>query len=602
VGQPFETGPVSAGVWPGVGIAADARPSGRMVAAARSGLPRIMRALAWLALAAAVVVIALIPLGYAIDAQFYKETRVGLSGERSLAAARDVYFGVEYWGYLASAMLLAGLVTLFSVIVGVLLAFLVGRTDLKRKSLWDMAITLPLYLSPFTGLMAWIALGSEKTGFVNGLYTGLMSVFTSEPRALINIWSYGGVVFVMFLFFCPFVYLFTVGSLRAMNGSLEEAARISGASPLQTTLKITLPICSPAILAAGLLVFVLAAETYTIPGIIGANAGFTVLPWKIFEDSVAAPVHRAHAAAGGTMLLFVTIAGVWLQRRLTRVAERFVTVGGKGSQTPPIPLGRWTPAALALILAYVLAADILPFGALLISSLMKYSSGTLTADIFTTRHYQMFFTTQNMVIALWNTVFLALLAGIACVLMGFVISLSELRRPNGATKLLAFLSVLPVAVPGLVYGIGLVWTWLQTPVYGTVWILLIAYVAKFLSYGVVVSRSGLLQMHPELEESARVCGAGTMRTVTMITMPILKPTLMAILFFVMLMSIKELSASVLLYTQDSQVLSVLTWHYMDSGDYQFAAAIGVIQTLIMIGLVVAVRALFGVRMESAFSR
>ena len=147
-----------------------------------------------------------------------------------------------------------------------------------------------------------------------------------------------------------------------------------------------------------------------------------------------------------------------------------------------------------------------------------------------------------------------------------------------------------------------VWTWLQTPLYGTVWILLIAYVAKFLPYGVVVSRTGLLQMHPELEESARVHGAGPFRTMAAITMPILKPTLMAILFFVMLMSIKELSASVLLYTQDSQVLSVLTWHYMDAGDYQFAAAIGIVQTLIMIGLVVIVRALFGVRLESAFSR
>jgi len=593
---------VSASYFPGDGVTAETPPLSGVAAAAKTGLPRLLRALAWLALAAAVIVIALIPLGYAVDAQFYRESRVGLSADRSLEAARNVYLGTEYWGYLLSALILAGLVTLLSLAVGVLLAFLVGRTDLRAKSFWDMAITLPLYLSPFTGLMAWIALGSAKTGFVNGVYTGMLGVFTNEPRALINIWSYGGVVFVMFLFFCPFVYLFTVGSLRAMNGTLEEAARTSGASPLQTIFRITLPICSPSILAAGLLVFVLAAETYTIPGIIGSTAGFTVLPWKIFEDSVAAPVHRAHAAAGGTMLLFVTVAGVWLQRRLTRVAERFVTVGGKGSQTPPLRLGRWKPAALALILAYVLAADVLPFGALLISSLMKFSSGVLNADIFTTRHYATFFGTQNMLVALWNTVFLALLAGVACVLMGFVISLSELRRPNTATKLLAFLSVLPVAVPGLVYGIGLVWTWLQTPLYGTVWILLIAYVAKFLPYGVVVSRTGLLQMHPELEESARVHGAGPIRTMAAITMPILKPTLMAILFFVMLMSIKELSASVLLYTQDSQVLSVLTWHYMDAGDYQFAAAIGIVQTLIMIGLVVIVRALFGVRLESAFSR
>jgi iron(III) transport system permease protein len=583
------------------GPAMKARGAG-FAAAARNWLRRLPRVLAWIALAGAVAVIALVPLGYAIDAQFYQETRVGLSAERSLAAVRDVYLGTEYWRYLASALILAGLVTLLSVVAGVLFAFLVGRTDLKHKAAWDMAITLPLYLSPFTGLMAWIALGSEKTGFVNGLYTGLARAFTHEPRALIDIWSYGGVAFVMFLFFCPFVYLFTVGSLRAMNGALEEAARTAGASPFRTLVRITLPICSPSILAAGLLVFVLASETYTIPGIIGSHAGFTVLPWKIFEDSVAAPVHRAHAAAGGTMLLFVTAAGVWLQRRLTRVAERFVTIGGKSTQTPPAALGRWRLAALALIIAYVLAADVLPFGALLISSFMKYSSGTLTAGIFTTQHYETFFSTQNMLAALWNTVFLAVIAGTVCVLMGFFVSVSELRNPNAATKSLAFLSILPVAVPGLVYGAGLVWTWLRTPLYGSLWILLIAYVAKFLPYGVAVSRTALLQMHPELEESARVHGAGPLRALAEITMPILKPALMAILFFVMLMSIKELSASVMLYTQDSLVLSVMTWHYMDAGDYQFAAAIGIVQTLVMIGLVVAVRAIFAVRLDAAYTR
>jgi iron(III) transport system permease protein len=565
-------------------------------------VPRFVRALCWLALAAAVTLIALVPLVYAIDAQFYEETKFGLSNQRSLAAALDVYFNPEYLGYLASALILAGLVTLCSLVAGVALAFLVGRTDLKRKALWDLLITLPLYLSPFTGLMAWIALGSEKTGFVNVLLVKFLGVFIDKPSPVIDIWSYGGVVFVMFLFFCPFVYLFTIGSLRSMNGSLEEAARTSGATPLQTIFKVTLPVCSPAILAAALLVFVLAAETYTIPGIIGSNAGFTTLPWKIFEDSVAAPVHRAHAAAGGTLLLFITIAGVWLQRRFTRVGERFVTIGGKGSQSPPLGLGKWRYLCTFFVLLYVFAADVLPFGALLASSFMKYSSGNLTLKILTAQHFVSFFTTANMLGALWNTVFLALLAGGLCVLMGFVISLSEIRSPSIATRGLAFLSVLPVAVPGLVYGIGLIWVYLQTPLYGTIWVLLLAYVAKFLPYGVVISRTGLLQIHPELEESARMCGAGAFRTMVRITMPLVKPTLMAILFFVMLMSIKELSASVLLYSQDSQVLSVLTWHYMDSGDYQFAAAIGVVQTLIMVGLVAMTRSIFRIRLDSAFSR
>ena len=178
---------------------------------------------------------------------------------------------------------------------------------------------------------------------------------------------------------------------------------------------------------------------------------------------------------------------------------------------------------------------------------------------------------------------------------------SPLARRSGTQwrrsfRLLSFLGALPVAVPGLVYGIGLLWAYIQTPLYGTAWVLLMAYIAKFLPYGIMVSRSGILQIDPELEQSARMSGAGPLHAMVAITMPLMRITLVAILFFVMLQSIKELSASVLLYTQKSQVLSVLTWHYMDSGNYQFAAAIGVVQTLIMVALVLGARRIFGVQL------
>ncbi len=553
-------------------------------------------------MAACVVFVAIVPLVYVIDAQFYRETRVGLANDRSLVAFVDVFSSAEYLGFLANALVLAGVVTVLSLLIGVGWALVIGRTDMRGKRTWDTLITLPLYLSPFTGLMAWIALGSEKTGFVNVVLMAVLRPFVAQPQPVFNIWSYAGVVYVMTLFFCPLVYLFTVGSLRGMNTALEEAARTSGASPLTVVLKITLPLCMPAIFASGLLVFILGAELYTIPGIIGSTAGFTTLPWRIFQDSTAVPVHRAHAAAGGTMLLLITVVGVWLQGRLTRVGERFVTVGGKGFNGRPLSLGAWRVVAWLALAGYVVAADLLPFGALLVSSVMKYSAGVITAEVLTSKHYAMFFTTQNMLGALWNTIFLAVLSGAVCVVVGFLISYSELRRPGWATKGLAFLAVLPVAVPGLVYGLGLLWTFLRTPLYGTVWILLLAYVAKFLPYGVIVSRTGLMQLHPELSESARMSGASAGRTMLSISMPLLKPTLMAILFFVMLMSIKELSASVLLYSQDSEVLSVLTWHYMDNGDYQFAAAIGFVQTLIMMGVVFLAQAIFRVRLDRAFGR
>lgn len=558
--------------------------------------------LVWALLAVAVFVVAIVPLIYTVNAAFYGETRTGLSNVRDLTAVLNVYTSAEYLGYLANALVLAVLVTVMSLAAGVTMAVLMARTDLPFKNTLDLLIIMPLFLSPFTGLIAWITLGSQKTGFVNVTISAVLNTIGIDPGPIINIWSYAGVVWVMFLFFCPFAYLFTVGSLRAMDSSLEESARTSGATPLQTLLRITIPMALPSILASGLLIFILAAEMYTIPGIIGSTVGFTTLPWQIYQDSTVFPVHRAHAAAAGTMLLWITILGVWLQRRITQRSERFVTVSGKGFRGRPLSLGKARWLALSGVGLYILSADILPFGALLLSSFMKYSAPMITLDIFTLVHYQQIFTLQDMRAALWNTTWLAVLCGAICVFVGLLISFMEVRRPGPATRTLAFLGVLPVAVPGLVYGIGLLWTYIQTPIYGTPWILLMAYVAKFLPYGIVVSRSAIIQLHPELEQSARMSGATGLVALRKITMPLLKPTLIAILFFVMLMSIKELSASILLYNQKSQVLSVLTWHYMDAGNYQFAAAIGVIQTIMMIALVIFTRAIFRVQMEKALSK
>ncbi len=572
--------------------------AGRGGAVLRLGTDTVL----WALLALAVVLIVLVPLLYTVDAAFYAETRTGLSTTRSLKAVLAVYTSAEYLSLLFNAVVLALLVTAISLVVGVAMALLVGRTDLPFKPVLDIFIILPLFLSPFTGLIAWIALGSEKTGFINGMIKAVLGLVMENPPALIDVWTYAGIVWVMFLFFCPFVYLFTLGSLRSMDASLEEAARTSGASVLQTVLRVTLPMSLPAIFASGLLVFILAAEMYTIPGIIGGTFGYVTLPWRIYQDSTVFPVRQAHAAASGTILLWVTIGGVWLQRRMTRVSERYVSITGKGFRGRPLALGRAKWPALAFIGVYVLSADLLPFGALIVSSLMKFSAPALTAEVFTLKHYAELFTLQNMLDALRNTALLAVLSGVLCVSIGLVISYAEVRRPSRWTKLLAFVAVLPVAVPGLVYGIGLLWTYIQTPLYGTIWILLLAYVAKFLPYGVLVSRTGVLQIHPDLEQSARMSGASARQALTHVTMPLMRSTLIAVLFFVMIMSIKELSASILLYAQKSQVLSVLTWHYMDSGNYQFAAAVGVVQSALMILLVVFTRVVFRVRLESAIGK
>lgn len=558
--------------------------------------------LLWALLTVALVVLILVPLLYVVDAAFREEVRFGLSDNYSLEAIRNVYLGEDYLRALGETLLLSSLVTAAALVVGLTLALLVGRTDLPARSWLDILIILPLFLSPFNGLIAWIGLGAERTGFVNGALRGLGGMVGLEIGPVVNVMSYAGAVWVLALFFTPYVYLFTVSNLRAMDSSLEEAGRSCGASPLYIIRRVTLPICLPPILAAGVLVFILSAEMYTIPGVIGASAGFTVLPWQIYGDTINPPVRQAHAAAAASMLLIATIACVWIQRRITRRSERYVTITGKGRRTAEMRLGRWRMPAVAFVWSYIALSSLLPLGALVLSSFMAYSSPTLDPAAFTLAQYRKFFYGTDTRNAFQNTMILAVAASTICVLVGFIISYGEVRTRRLMPRVLAMIAILPIAVPGIVYGVGLYWVYLKTPLYGSLAVLLLAFVAKFMPYGVMVSRSGILQIHPDLEQCGRVCGAGTVRVLAKITAPLVSGTLVGLLFFVMLLSIKELSASVLLYTRNSLVLSVMTWDQIDSGNFNFAATVGVIQTLLIIAIVVSVRLLFRIRLEGTIRK
>lgn len=552
----------------------------------------------WTCLAALMFVVVLLPLIYTVDIAFYEETMTGLSSNRSLQAFIDVYTTPEYLILLFNAVILAIGVTALSMFFGVTLALLVARSDIRFKGLVDLFVIMPLFLSPLTGLIAWIVLGSDRTGLINVL----LSQLAGTSLRPFNIWSNAGIVWVMFLFFCPFAYLFTLGSLKSMDSALEEAARTAGASVLTTIFRITLPMCLPAIFAAGLLIFILATEVYIIPGIIGSNTGFTTLPWRIYEDARTYPPAQAHAAAAGTILMIITLVGLLIQHRITRMSDRYVTVGGKGFRGTPLKLGNLRWLAYGVITVYIFSAVILPFLALIMASLMKFSSTDFTGDIWTWGNYLQMFSIRDFRSALFNTLLLAVLTGVLCVTIGLIISFAEVRRPNPGTKLLAFIGILPVAVPGIIYGMGILWVYLRTPLYGSIWVLLLAYVAKLIPYGILVTRSGVLQIHPDLEKSARMSGATQTQALRYISAPLMRDTLVAVMFFVMIMAMNEVSASLLLATGQNKVMSVLTFGFMDTGNYQLASAITLAQTLLMIGIVVLTRAVFKVRIEGAISR
>ncbi len=557
-------------------------------------------AMNWLGVALGLVILCLVvaPLLKIFDLSFREETDLGVSDARSIVAFLSVYTTWEYIQPLFSAIVLALIVTLVSLTIGAGMAVIIARTDVRWKGAWDVLILVPLFLSPFTLLIAWISLAGARTGFINGL----SSLIAGRSFSIVNIYSYAGVVWVMVLISCPLAYLFTVGTLRSMDASLEEASRSVGASPLRTIASVTLPVCLPSILSAGLMIFVLTIETYTIPGIIGAAFGFTPLPWKIFEDATNVPPHMAHAAAAGTLLLAITAAGIWFQRRITRFSNRYVTVSGKGVRAKPFQLGAAQPLVLALIGLYVLCAAILPLGALILASFMRFTAPLPKWEMLWTGYYSAFFSEPTSFAALPNTLGLAIASGLLCVVIGGLISVLDIRTGRWWARLLSMVGILPVAVPGLIFGIGLLWVYISSPLYGTIWIMLLAYVARFLPYGIVVSRAAIVQIDKSLEESARMAGAGTLRVLATITGPLVKSSLLAIFFLVMLQSVKEISASILLFTPRSQVLSTLAWQYVASGDFQFAAMVGVIQTLMLTCLVILTRLLFGLRLERTMGK
>ena len=555
-----------------------------------------------LGLAAIVALLVIGPLLNVFNIAFHEETDLGISEIRSAAAMVDVYSTREYLQPLLDTLILALLVTALSLVAGVGMAVIVARTDIRWKPVWDILIVIPLFMSPFTLLIAWMTLAGPNAGFLNGIGKVLLQFGPGRGGDIVNINSYGGIVWVLFLVSCPLAYLFTVGTLRGMDASLEEASRSAGAGPIRTIATITLPVCLPSVLSAGLLIFVLTMEIYTIPGVIGGAIGFTTLPWKLFVDVVSVPPRLAHAAAAGTLLLSITAAGVWAQRRITRFSNRYVTITGKGVRTKPFILGHYQVPVLALLGLYVLCADVLPLIGLVISSFLRFSAAIPTVDALTITHYTQFFTERATRAAVPNTIVLAFGSAVLCVAIGLTISAIDLRTRKIWTKSISALGILPVAIPGLIFGFGLLYAYISTPMYGTIWILLLAYVARFLPYGIIVSRSAILQVHPSLEECARMSGAGPLRALATITFPLVKPTLIAIMFLVMVQSVKELSASILLFTPKSQVLSTLTWQYVESGDFQFAATVGVIQTALLVAMIVATRYVFGLKLERTIGK
>jgi iron(III) transport system permease protein len=512
------------------------------------------------------------------------------TGAWSWAWYLQAYTNERNLGAIINTIIVATGSAALAAVSGTLLAWAVVRTDMPGRRLVEMASIVPFISTSFIGALAWILLGSPETGLINQFWR-----FLGNEDALINIFSIEGIIFVIALYEMPFVFLLVGGALRSMDPALEEASLSSGAGLWRTTTRVTLPLVLPAILASSLLVFVLAAEQFGVPAVLGTPARIRVLTTSIVATNTFYPPQHGLGAALCVTLLVIAMVGLWLQRRM--LANRsFTTVGGKGSQPRRIALGPFRWVLLGVCGLYLMLAVVLPFSTIFLSSIRTLWTADFRWEQFTLAHYYwILFEYPITLRAIRNSLFLAVVGATVTILLCALISFLSLRTKLPGRNALDYLSMMPLGFPGVVLAYGLLQVWINPPLvlYGTVWILFIAYLTRYLPIGVRATSATLVQIHHELEESSLSCGANWFQTFRRVTLPLLKPGIIAGWILLFIAFSRELSASILLYSPGNEVLSVVLYDLQQNGQFREISALAFIQIAASIVLVLVAKWLSG---------
>lgn len=454
--------------------------------------------------------------------------------------------------------------TLLSMGLALFLAWIVARTDTPGRETLEVLISLPFYIPPILTAMAWGMLGTPKGGLINLAWTGL----TGSRAPLVDVYSYGGVVWHMMQYSTPFLFLLMVGAFKSMDPALEESSRMSGASSWTTFRRVTLGLMLPITTSAFILSFIRGVESFESALIFGSPAGIEVITTGIYHlihHQNRPDYPQATALALGIMVLMFGLVA-WQWKLLG--GRSFFTVTGKGYTPRVARLGRWRWATFAFCLLFFAVTVVLPVGQLVLGSFFKYA-GFYRTSMLTLEHYQAVWQSRLVWRALGNTLLLGLLGATGTMLLGAAIAYVLVRtrlRVRGALEILAWL---PWMMPGMVLGIGLLWAYALMPgplqLYGTPWALLVAYVALGTPLGVRTMSGAFAQLAHDLEECSRVHGAAWWTTFRRILLALAWPAFAVgwiLIFFIIL---RELSASILLYSVGNEVLPVVVMRLWAEG-------------------------------------
>ncbi len=540
----------------------------------------------WIGAPAALVVwLSLVPLVFLIWQSFLTPQTATMPARFTLDNFRTAYFSSETVRLFLNSVEFAVGAAALSLALGIALAWMNERTNTPFKKLFFGLSIIPLVIPSILFSVSWIMLASPKIGIINVALQGLFGTDT----VFVNIYTMAGMIWVDGLHYSPMAFLLMTAAFRSMDPALEESALTSGASVLQVARLITLRLAWPAAAGALLILLVRAIESFEVPALLGLPVGIHVYTSSIYQAIHQYPSQVGLASAYAVTLLLMTSVGIYLQSRLSGQGSRFATVTGKGFRPRTIDLGGWRYLTAGFFILYFVVIVLLPFLVLVWSSLQRFYSAPSWAALhrITFASYRTILDYPGFIGIVRNSLFLAFATATSIMLLSAVISWIVVRTKLPGRWLLDNLASLPLVFPGLVLGLSIMicYLYIDIGVYGTIWIMLIAYVTRFMPYGMRYNTASMLQIHKELEELAAMSGATFGMTFRRVILPLLKPGLLAGWIYVLIVSIRELSSSILLYSPGTEVVSVMIWELWQNGQYVELSALGVMLIILLFCLV-----------------
>jgi iron(III) transport system permease protein len=488
-------------------------------------------------------------------------------------------------------VLLLGAVPL-SFLFALPLVWIVTRTDTPLKGLIEIAALLPFITPPLIGAVAWALLAAPRTGLIN--------VFARQLGAsapVLNIYSMTGLIFVMSLYVSPYVFLTVQAVMQRMDASLEEASSISGASLSSTMFRVVLPLSLPAILSAGILVMTRILEEFAIPGVLGAPTGIYTITTYIYYQAISyVPPRYEVAALLASLLMGLTALLLGLQSRILGGSRRFTTVSGKGQPPRLLRLGPWRYVTLAYALIYIGLTVALPYLVLLYAAFISQWGAAPALSNFTLANFVSTFDPALSTRAgLVNSLVLAVSGATLATLLTLIISYMISTGTPWTRNILDFVSSIPLAMPGPVIAVAMLWAYLHEPfvLYGTLWILLVAYVTHYLPYGVRTITGSFRQLSPDFARAAAVCGASRLAGFRDILFPLVRPGILAGWMLMFISMIRELSSSIFLFVPGTETTAVTMLEMWQEARFSGVAVLSLTLIMISVSVVMLVRRLAG---------